>query len=66
MKVLLEKNIPSRFLNQINGKSPRENYKSEKERIKEFFEEEKVNEEIEEALHEQVEKVFADLFKGWK
>lgn len=52
MKALLEKNTPSRFSNQINGKSPRENYKSEKERIKELFEEEKVNEEIEEALHE--------------
>ena len=52
MSVLLEKNIPSRFLNQVNEKSPQENYKSEKARIRKFFEEKQTNEEFKEALNE--------------
>ena len=65
-KSLFEENIPSRFLNQINGKAPWENYKSEHERIGKLLDEEKANEEIEKALHEEIEEVLEELFKGWK
>lgn len=69
MESLFTKKRPSRFENQLNGKSIQENYNQVKRENQEFFGslllDPKTEKEIEKQVYQAVEDALDDLFKDF-